>query len=147
MVELQQINSTHTLCQLIPTKWRSYRDCRFCDIISPSVCVSMIVHKFLIRVRFTANLTGAGHQSSFIAIIIIVILFFFLFFQQKCWLDDGQYHTTGESNYDYPSTYRQCLSADLTVRQVLPRDLNRSSSVHLDNFKKLRGLLARNHGC
>jgi len=43
----------------------------------------MIVHKFRIRVRFTANLTGAGHQSSFIAIIIIVILFFFFSFSNK----------------------------------------------------------------
>ena len=32
----------HTLCEVIPTKWRKYRDHRVCDVISPSVYVTLV---------------------------------------------------------------------------------------------------------
>jgi len=37
MVNLHKL-TPHIVCQVIPTKWRSYRDHRFCDDTSPYVC-------------------------------------------------------------------------------------------------------------
>ena len=34
----------HTLCQVIPTKWRSYSDHRFCDVISSFVLAAFLTH-------------------------------------------------------------------------------------------------------
>ena len=43
------VNCTH-LCHVIPTKWRSYRGGRFCDVISPYIYFRQSLSSFCRRV-------------------------------------------------------------------------------------------------